>query len=84
MWTKGLPEGVRTIYSLLSLISFQVGSAFQINLQKLCDILPQGWNETRHEVRETDEVSTFQHQTQLCSICSTLLVYFLNLGTICW
>ena len=76
MGTKGLPQGLRTIYCLLSLISFQVGSAFQINLQKLCDAFPQGWNETRYEVRKTREVSKFQHQTKLYSKCSTLLISF--------
>jgi len=30
------------------------------------------------------EVSKFQHQTNLCSKCSTLLVSSLNLGPVCW
>jgi len=78
LWTKGLPQGLRIIYCLLSLISFQVGSAFQINLQKLCDTFPQGWNETRYEVRETREVYKFQHHTKLYCKCSTLLVSYLK------
>ena len=50
MRTKGLTESVRTVYCPLDLISFQVGGAFQRNLQKLCDKFPQGWSETRYEV----------------------------------